>query len=484
MDPLTELAPSEGTMKKLGGPRGWVVTIGVTLLLAFVVVPALSGAASATPASSGTPAVAAPPWAYCGNGTWNHSATSGNATLSWNASFAWCTIFHATNTGPGVWMLELNRTLGMKVVATLSAPSQSAKYSFVAKEVDAAFANVTNGSTVYVGGQPVPALGLLNASTFDQSSIDESFSDTQQGATASAALSVNGNANASVAFDPSLGLIPLNLTGVALWNSTSIASASAAWQVDWTWSYTPFSGTPTSGSQSHSGNLSGSFVVQLTGFRAPVFPHPFVDGKVRIGVVLVIQGPFDLRDGFVLVPHNFDLFGGANQAFDADSSGSATVASGETLYLTPGTGGPQITAAANTFGANDPAVNGNGPAIAGPAAAIMDPSGTVVAQPVSVAQAQSESNQITGQSASAAAPHSMAGAFLLGLIVAGVVVTVLGVLGWRSHARRRASVPPVREYTGYGPNGVPPAVMSPPTAPGVTEPVPGSEPVHDPNRQP
>ena len=463
-------------MQKLGGTKSGVVTIGVTLLLAFVVFPALSGAASATSASGHTsPAVAATPWAYCGNGSWDRAVTSGNATFAWNASFAWCTIFHATSTGPGVWMLELNRTLGMKIVATLSSPVQSAKFSFAAQEVDAAFANVTNGSTVYVGGQPVPALGLLNASTFDQSSIDQSMSDTQQGATASAALSVKGNANASVAFDPSLGLIPLNLTGVTAWNSTSMASASAAWQVDWTWSRTPFNGTPVSGSESHSGNLSGSFVVQLLGSMAPVYPHPFMDGKTRAGVVLMVQGPFDLRDGFVLVPHGFDLFGGASQAFDPYSMGSATVGSGETLYLTQGVGGPQLTAAASQFGANDLGSN---------SVSAMNLGGTVVAQPVSVAQAQSEASQISGQGTTGTVAHPLAGAFLLGVIVAAVVTTVLGVLGWRSYARRRASAPPVGGYTGYGPDGVPPAVVSPPSAAGPTEPVLESEAVHDPNRRP
>ena len=472
-------------MEKLGGTKSWVVTVGVTLLLAFVVVPALSSAASATPATSETPAVAAPPWAYCGNGTWSNTITSGNTTLSWDASYAWCTIFHATNTGPGVWMLELNRTLGMKVQATLSDPSQTLKYDFAAMELDAAFANVTNDSTVYVAGQPVPALGLLNASTFDQSSVDQSFSDTNQSGTASASLTVNGNSNGSVSFAPSLGLIPLNLTGVDQWNSTSTASASAAWQVDWAWSHTPFSGAPTSGSGSHSGNLSGSFVVQLTGFKAPVVLHPFVDGKARMGVVLVIQGPFDLRDGFVLVPHDFDLFGGASQSFEADSMGSANVASGETLYLTQGVSGPEVTAASSSFGMDDSTINAGGPGLTGvsPAASV-NPSGTVMAQPTSVTQAQSESNQIAGHGTMSPSSHPLAAGLIIGLVVAAVVVVaVLGVLGWRSHAQRRASERMVARYPGYGPNGVPPAVMAPPPAQGPTAPAQGPGSVEDPNRR-
>ena len=473
-------------MEKLGGTKSWVVTVGVALLLAFVVVPALSGAANATPAPSASPSVAHLPWAYCGNGTWSNTVTAGNETLTWDASFAWCTIFHQPSaTGPGVWMLEVNRTLGMKVAATFSDPSRTFTYNFAAQELDAAFANVTNQSVVYVAGQPVPALGLLNASTFDQASLAESFSDTEYGATASSSLNVNGNANASVAFTPSLGLIPLNLTGVDHWNSTSTASASAAWQVDWAWSHTAFNGSTTSASRSYSGDLSGTFTVSVTGFKAPVFPHPFVDGKARIGVVVVIQGPFDLRDGFVLIPHDFDLFGGASHGFDADSMGSATVASGETLYLSPGRGGPELTAAASTFGAADTAVNAGGTGMMASAAGTgMDPAGTVVAQPVSVAQAQSESNQITGHGTSSTSSHPLVAGLVVGLVVAAVVVVaVLGVLAWRSYARRRASERMVAGYPGYGPNGVPPAVMAPPPVQGPTALVHGPESDEDPNRR-
>lgn len=49
---LAEKAPSEGTMAKIGGTKGWVAAAGVALLVAFAVLPALSGAASAAPVSS------------------------------------------------------------------------------------------------------------------------------------------------------------------------------------------------------------------------------------------------------------------------------------------------------------------------------------------------------------------------------------------------------------------------------------------------
>ncbi len=478
-------------MKGLGGTKSWVVTIGVALLLAFVAVPALSGAANATPGPRGaSPITHQLPWAYCGNQTRNNTLTFGNASLSWNATFALCTIFHATNTTPGVQMLEVNRTLGVSISATYSGPAQTMTYHYRAVEIDVAFANVTNDSTVNAAGQPVRALGLLNASTFDQSSQEQTLSRTVGGATASSSLSVNGRSNASVAFSPGLGLIPLSLTNVTHWNSTSVASVSAAWQVDWTWSHTTLNGTTATASRSHSGNLSGTLPVRLTGFIAPANPHPFSDQVPRVGIVLVLQGPFDLRDGFVLVPHDFDMFGGASPVFAANEMGSATMNPGETLYFSRGPGGPRLGAAASSFGADDAFVNqgmmgyqgGFETSGASPAALGMNPTGMVEAQPLSVAQAQAESNQIAGPSAFGVTSHTGVRAVLVDLLVAAAaVVVVLGVVGWRSYARRRAASRAANPTVGYDPNGIPPAVIAPPSEPGPADSVQRPEPVRDPN---
>jgi hypothetical protein len=74
-------------MGKIGGTKSWVAAVGVALLLAFVVVPALSGAASATSVTSTTPAVTSTQWAYGGEGWSNNTLSIGNATVTWDAMF-------------------------------------------------------------------------------------------------------------------------------------------------------------------------------------------------------------------------------------------------------------------------------------------------------------------------------------------------------------------------------------------------------------
>ncbi len=476
-------------MMERSGTKSGVVAIGLGLLLAFVVVPALSGAASATPTTSTLPANAPSPWAYCGSGSWNHSMTNGTVTRSWNATFAWCTIFHVTPTSSDNATLELNRTMAVSVVASLTSPYLTLTYSYHAQEQDVAFANVTNDSVVYSGGQPLAALGVVNASAFDNSSIHQSFHATEGTATASSSLSVQGNASASVAFTPSLGLVPRNLTGVSMWNATAMANASAAWALDWSWSHTSFSGQTSSASASRDGNLSGTFPVFLSGYQAGTSGLRFSDHMARLGVVLTIQGPLDVRDGFVFLPHGFDLFGGAAQAFDGDSMGSATVLSAEALYFSMGPHGPRLTAAGTGFGADNSAINsGSVDMVSGVSTTDTNPSGTVLAQPVSVAQAQAESSQmLLGPGASGTTAHPRFAGFLIGLAVAAVAVVVvvvaLGVVRGSAYSQRKASHRSTGPMAGYEVGGIPPGVMAPPVAPIPTEPAHAPVPAEGPQRE-
>jgi len=208
--------------------------------------------------------------------------------------------------------------------------------------------------------------------------------------------------------------------------------------------------------------------VNLTGFKLHIAPPLFSDQKSRIGVVLVVQGVFDTYDGFILIPHDFDMFGTASHDYDSVSLGSAGI-SAETLYLSSGTTGPAaVTAASTSFGANDQSVNAlatpAGPET--PAASSASPSGTVLAQPMSVAQANAESNCLVhGCGSSAAAVGSSTG-LLVALIGVAVVVVVgtVGVVEWRSYARRQSQKGLVGGYGESWPNGVPPAAaLSPPT---------------------
>ena len=455
-------------MAKFGGTKGWVAAAGVALLMAFVAVPALSGAANAAPVTSAVAVNPSTEWAYGGQGWSNNTLQYGNVTITWDASFGWTVVFTITPTAPDTWMLEEQRTVGITIAATYSGPILHATYNYHGQESDVAFANLTNQSTVYVNGQPVPALGIDNASASLSGEITQAVTKTIGGHTASASLDVTGVAQVATSFSPSLGLIPLNLSGVNEWNSSAIGSPSASWTVSYSWADQGYNGTMGSGSGSKSGSLSGSGPVNLTGYKVHIQPPVFHDGKGRTAIVLVVQGVFDNYDGFILVPHDFDLFGTAAHDYDATSYGSAAI-SAETLFVSAGPGGPMVTAASSTFGSNDQSVN----ALATPsprvnpaanAASPGSPGQTVLAQPMSVSAANAEANCLTNGCGGAAAA-GMVGSLLVALVGVAValVVGTVGVIEWRSFARRQSQQGLVGGYSASWPNGVPPAAAHSPT---------------------
>jgi hypothetical protein len=457
-------------MAKIGGTKGWVATVGVALLLAFVALPALSGAASASSVPSAVPADSSTQWAYGGQGWFNGSLQSGLGNISWTSSYGWTVVFTVTPTGFGMWMVEEQRTVGITIAATYTGSGVTVTYNFHGSESDVGFANVTNQSVVYAtdtpgqAGQPVPALGIINASASVNASISESISKTVAGHTASASLSVLGVGQASTSFSPALGLIPLNLSGVNEWNSTATASPSASWTVSYSWNDQGFNGTTASGSGSKSGSLSGTGTVTLHGMKVYLVPV-FKDHKPRMAIVLQVDGVFDNYDLFLWIPHDFDLFGTASHDYDPVSMGSAGI-SAETLYMSSAPGGLGVTAASSTFGGNDASVNALATPMSETApAASASPTGTVLAQPMSVSQANAESNCLRNGCGGAAAAGPIGGLFvaLVGVAVAVVVGTV-GVIEWRSYARRKSRKGLVGGYGESWPNGVPPAAaLSPPT---------------------
>lgn len=472
-------------MAKVGGTKAWVATAGVVLLMALVAIPALSGAASAAPATSAASTQLSNQWAYGGQGWSNNTLQYGNVTITWDASFGWTVVFTSTPTGPNTWTIEEQRTVGITVSATYSSPNATVTYHYHGVESDLAFANLTNQSIVYVNGQAVPALGIDNASVSVQGAITQAITKTVEGHTASASLDVTGTAQASTSFSPSLGLIPLNLTGVYQWNSSALATPSASWNVSYTWAEQGYNGTTASGSGSKYGSLTASGTVTVTGFKGVFIEHPpFVDGQQRTSVVLVFQGPFDNFDGFIFVPHDFDLFGSAGHEYDSASFGSADI-SAETLYVSPGHGGPRVTAALTNFGANDRSMStlATPTGASGPAASSGSPSAAVLGQPMSVASANAESNCLTNGCGGATAAVGPGGALLVALIgvAVAVVLGTVGVIEWRSYARRRSQTGLVGGYGESWPNGVPPvsAVSAPNMGPSD-----GARPADDPTRHP
>jgi len=448
-------------MANLGGKRAWIAA-GVVALLALAIVPAVSSAASPAIGSGVAAATATNPcsgsgtssggggglsdtqWAYGGEGWSNWSFSFGNVTISSNSSFGWTVVFTLVSNGTtGITTLEEQRTVGITVWTNVTKPDLSVAYYYHAVEIDDAFANITNSSTVYVHGQPVPALGILNASASACSAIHQSLAVTNETATRAASLNVTGAAQAAVVFTPSLGLIPLNLTGVFMWNSTATASASASWNVSY--AYTTLNGA--GGSGSNTGSLSGTSQVYLTGYRCWA-DHAFSDHRSRVGVNFWLQGPFDAYDGFIFLPRSFDFFGPATHGYNSFGFGSAGI-SAESLYLTPGPQGFAVTAADQSFGAVDSGANMYAGPQSGFAPEASSSSPTVVyGQPMTVGQARSVDHGLIGTPGpSTHSPVGGAATAALGtevlvvlvVLVASGIVGAVGAVEWVSYSRRRSA---------------------------------------------
>ncbi len=450
-----------------GRTNGWLIATGITVLFALALAPALTGAANAA-SPSASAASNTTQWAYGGQGNATGSLQIGTNSLTWNATFGWTVIFTATNTSNSTVMLEEQRTVGLDLTTTLTAKNLSATYTYHGTESDLAFVNLTDNATVYVNGTPVPALGIQNENLHVQATVDQSIQVALRGLTHSGFLNVSGVAQGSVAFTPALGLIPLNLTGVNMWNSSATANPSASWNISYAWADQGWNGTTRSGTGDIAGNWTAAGPVSLIGLKVEVV-HPFSDHKVRTGVVLLVSGPVDAYDGYILVPHAFDLFGGAQHAYDAESLGSASVGSGqgETLYVSPGARGPVVSAADSTFGATTGAASALAQPVSGPApAAANGPGATVEGQPMSVPAAQAESACLLSGCSGGAS--SAAGGLLGIAVIALAVVAVVGtvaVIEWRSYARRRSQKGLVGGYGESWSNGVPPTGAQPPAPP-------------------
>ena len=449
-------------MAKLGGKGVWIAA-GVVLLLVLAIVPTVSSAASPSTGSRVAATTVTNPcssaatssgsgghlsdtqWAYGGQGWSNWTFTFGNVTMTYNSSFGWTVVFTVvSNSTTGITMLEEQRTVGITVWSNVTKPNLTVAYYYHAFEMDGAFANITNQSTVYVNGTAVPALGILNASVAACSAIHQTLAVANQTVTRTASLNVTGIAQASVSFAPSLGLVPLNMTGVYMWNSTSTASAAASWNVSY--NYTKLDGK--SGSGSIAGSLSGTSQVYLFGTRCWAH-HLFSDHKSRLGVILGLRGPFSVYDGFIFLPRSFDFFGPATHGFDTFGFGSAGIGS-ESLYLSPGHGGFAVSAADQSFGAVDSGANTfMGPHSGFSPEASLSPAATVYGQPMTVSQAKAvNQGLISGAPGSSARSPGLGGATvvsgvgMLGMVAIVAVCVIVGTVGaveWASYSRRRST---------------------------------------------
>lgn len=420
--------------------KGRLAVLGMVALLGLAAVPLVSGAAGAAPVSGSAGASPAASWAYGGESSGNGSFSALGVEIVWNASFGLVAIFNATNTSSTTVELTAQRTMAITVTASAINANGSfhASYGLAALEVDNAYANLSRDANVTLAnGTNVSALGLINASTHTTASLKESLTGSVSGAAFSAYLNASGSSHLTARFAPALGLFPLNLTGGSSWSSTALLNASSAWQYAYAWSHSGPSGSA-SGNGSHAGGWNSTALVTLYGHAFAV-PFAFSDHVNRTEIALSVNGPFELRDGFVLVPGAFDFFDGAAKAYGNYTLGSAAVST-DVIFVPAGhLHVESVSAAQATFGEPTLALGisgGTTGVVAASATPSATPASTVTAQPESPSQARVQAACL--QFGCSGSSPSWAALIVLGLVAAAVVAGLAAVLASR---RKKPSAP-------------------------------------------
>lgn len=307
--------------------RAGVVVTAVSLTVTFLTVCAPSaGAAQASPA------VASSSWAYGAVRTITVTGQSGTYVYDASATAGFAVILNETTVSLGNFSVSVHRTMGVILSVrychpTCSSPIDTATVHFHKWEILNATLNLTTAANVTSGERSFRALGLASSALGVTVGLRLSTVVSVDGVVASTRnLSVNLDANASSTFDPALGLLPLNLSQVTSWTATSGFNETGL--AHWSLSDVRVGGT-LAGTVQRSGslNLNQSGSVTLSGNNSKT--------TIRLGGtsydvlnLSVAKGPFDLREGFLLVPSGSDLFGTSVPAWlatNATGTGSANV---------------------------------------------------------------------------------------------------------------------------------------------------------------
>jgi hypothetical protein len=474
-----------------GHPSSWTVGIAIAgLALIVLLAGPVTGVVSASPAptTSDTPAASnstGPSWAYGGslwvNASGATTALNGSATYSIHAFLGLQVLLQQVNTSATTYELTANRTMVGDVFAEYCHPSctnpeATANLTLRASELAHASANFTTAASVEGAGGAVPALGLLNSSVHATANLAESEVVKVFGPlathTGTTTLTVSSSADSSLAFAPALGLVPEPLSAASAWSSQSNYTGTGSWTVSYAYNHDPILGLPVSQSISYNGTVNRSGTVALVGSSGGTLL--FHDGLSAEAVALRVEGPFDLREGFILVPSGGDLFGDSGK-WQPDASGATTAGTSAVDYSTSG-GHPLIRGSATAYAATSSTTNDSVPSGSSGLLTMVQsesdatPPGTLQAQPESYSQGLRSANcLINGDCASGAPSHGVPlGALVLGVAVVGLVVVVVGLVVARQPPRKEPATPYAPLYPpGSGgsvraPPGRPPAPASPP----------------------
>jgi len=468
-------------MKVRLGRSGAIVAVAAALVLVSVV-PAGLAAASAPQL---TPGPTYTVWAYGVLKTVDFSGTGpGGYPFQGSATYGYSVVLRQTNLTTTDFELFVNRTMGATLSVefcypTCKSPSVTATLYHHAWEAVDEWANFTTAGTVLVDGNPVSAIALNDSHTV----LAGSLLDTAQGPLRSAYLSANVSANADVSFTTPLGLLPENLTAPMNWTSSAGFVASGAYALNLYYHYVGPHATETIGPATLTGAVNRSGNVSVAGSTS-TGPNGTVGfgGVPYLNVSLHVQGPFAVREGFILVPEQVDLFGNSSSGPVGSNESSGTSVEMTSLYVQPrssahlGIGGSEWLYAASAADASVTSISSVGatPQVSSGA----NPIGSTPVQGVPVPVNQADGYQgclITGASCpSVSSPKGFPLGATLGIIAAVVVGSIVGVL----IAERRRMPPPAypnAELYPPGPKAPAPPTVDPSRSGAVRRPPPSPE---------
>ena len=338
-------------MKGIGRGATVVASISLVVLLVFVLTPSTAAGASGT----ASPSASTGEWAY---GYLHNYSVGPRYTLSgWtyegNLVIGYSVILseNQSSTNASVFELTVHRTMGVQFSVKFCSPSCSSptEYAYLfyhAWETTDSFANLTTAGTVLQNGSSVQAIALLNSSSLLRANLTETSSSALPSpggglVDRSAYLSANVTSLAHIAFSPSLGLFPLSLgpnpTG---WTSSSAFVAGGAFSFSYyhfvlgplgpssvTRSFGPYTVAP-SGTVTLLGNYTPSQAQVFSGITYQA-----------LHLAIVSSTAFSVREGFILVPAQADLFGSASEPWSGNQSGvsEATMSALDVRPLADGT---------------------------------------------------------------------------------------------------------------------------------------------------
>lgn len=452
-------------------------TVMVAVASAFLMVFVVPLGVAAASAPELTPGPTYTLWAYGAVRTVDFSGSSAKSyDYQGSATYGYSVVLNQTNLTSSTVELSVNRTMGALIsieycFPTCRNPSITATVYHHAWESVDAWANFTTNGTVSVNGASVPALALMNS----HSTLTGSLVDRAQGELRTSYLSANVSASADVSFATPLGLLPENLTSPTDWNSTSAFTATGAYRLDYAYHYSSAHLSSNVGPVVVSGEVDRSGNVTVLGStNAGPGRTVLLGGAPYLNVSLAVEGPFTAREGFILLPDQVDLFGGAVAAPVSANETGDTAVQMTSIDVRTG-GGPHLGFVGSAWlystSAMNPSITSASVTASGvtqvAAGANNVASTPVQGVPIPVGQAQGYQGCLVSGTAcpGASSPRALLPGLAVGILAVVVAVIVASVLLTERRRIPPPAYPNAKLYPpGNGPDDKPMAPSGPPLA--------------------